>query len=140
MKKTTTSPNVALGCLLIFLIPLFAAGLFMCGMGLKKAFAGVGQGWAIAGFGLAFSILAALFVVIARKSFTAGAKQRRAAAARPGEPWTWREDWAAVVDASDRGAAKWAWAFALLWDTVSSPVLFLVPRELARGKQACSWH
>jgi hypothetical protein len=54
--------------------------------------------------------------------------------ARPKEPWLWDADWVdGRITAGSRGAMIGAIIFATLWNTVSAPLLFLVPREVADG-------
>lgn len=51
-------------------------------------------------------------------------KQAAAKAERPGEPWTWREDWAAGrVRSGLRGKAIGATVFAVLWNLISWPTM-----------------
>ncbi|MDY7093636.1 MAG: DUF3592 domain-containing protein [Acidobacteriota bacterium] len=52
----------------------------------------------------------------------------------PGHPWRWREDWAdKTIQYTDRaGAIGWV-IFALLWNAVSSPILFVFQEEWESG-------
>ena len=60
-------------------------------------------------------------------------KQQRAQADHPSEPWLWREDWAkGRIKGSTRSGMIGAWAFAVLWNLVSAPVLFLVPQQAVK--------
>ena len=69
-----------------------------------------------------------------------GSTRRDAARARElhrDSPWLWREDWAAGrIPCSSRRTARRAWVFALFWNAVSLPLLWVVPRELERGNLA----
>ncbi|HZF32135.1 MAG TPA: DUF3592 domain-containing protein [Gammaproteobacteria bacterium] len=77
------------------------------------------------GFGLLFGARYG-----ARKLAAANELQRRF----PTEPWRWREEWAnGRVKASTRVTAYFAAGFALLWNLISLPAVFLVPKELAAG-------
>jgi len=52
----------------------------------------------------------------------------------PGQPWCWREDWrAGVIKSSNKGEMLASVVFAVVWNAVSSPVLFIVPEEAANG-------
>ena len=52
-------------------------------------------------------------------------------AAHPVEPWKWREDWAAGEAASEtKHTMEFAWFISILWNLVSSPLLFLLPSEI----------
>lgn len=57
--------------------------------------------------------------------------------ARPAEPWLWEPDWVdGRITAGSRGAMIGAIVFATLWNVISAPLLFLVPREVADGNYA----
>lgn len=77
------------------------------------------------GFGLILAALRGGPVVEA-----AAAAQRR----HPRQPWLWNPEWAGrrIVD-NARGSSVVLWLFALVWTAISTPVLFVVPRELESG-------
>lgn len=55
-------------------------------------------------------------------------------AARPEEPWAWNADWAdGTVTAGSWGTMIGALLFATLWNLISAPMLFIVPREWQDG-------
>lgn len=55
----------------------------------------------------------------------------------PERPWLRRDDWAeGLVRYSDRGPAFGMLIFAMLWNLISAPVLFLVPEEIEKGNLA----
>lgn len=72
-------------------------------------------------FGLVFSGVGFGLLVGAILGFRS---QKRAAAfeaARPEEPWLWREDWArGQITASTKGTMRIAWALAAFWNAISS--------------------
>jgi hypothetical protein len=51
-------------------------------------------------------------------------------------PWMWRPAWASrrIVDQTTTSTVG-LWLFALIWNGVSTPILMLVPRELAKGNR-----
>ena len=58
-------------------------------------------------------------------------EKRRAAA--PEQPWRWRDDWAqGRVNGSAAKAQTGIWLFAIFWNLVSSPLLFILPEEIAK--------
>ena len=77
------------------------------------------------GFGLLFG------------SWLGGKKVKQATALEaqyPDEPWNWRADWASGKLESDTRAGLWvSIGFATFWNLVSSPVLFVLNDELAKG-------
>ncbi len=54
----------------------------------------------------------------------------------PTEPWRWEQDWAdGRVSAGAKGSMIGGAIFAILWNLISAPVLFLLPGELADGNR-----
>jgi hypothetical protein len=52
----------------------------------------------------------------------------------PDRPWAWREEWQTpTLRSSTRAATYVAIGFAVIWNAISSPILFLLPEELAHG-------
>jgi len=57
----------------------------------------------------------------------------------PNEPWRWRPEWAnGRIASSARGVAYVAISFAVLWNLISLPLLFVVPDEIAGGNTAAA--
>jgi len=53
------------------------------------------------------------------------------AAIHPEEPWRWREDWAkGEVRSSGKALLLGVWGFAVLWNLISAPAVFLLPSEV----------
>ncbi len=51
----------------------------------------------------------------------------------PDQPWMWREDWAeGNVRSSSKTSMLAAVSFAIMWNLISSPVLFLLPAEVRK--------
>ena len=79
----------------------------------------------VAGFGLLFS---------ARFGAKKLAAQRALREQHPEEPWRWRAEWAnGRIAGSARSAAYVAIGFAVVWNLVSLPLLFVIPGEIAGG-------
>lgn len=54
--------------------------------------------------------------------------------ARPEEPWLWEKDWVnGRITAGSRGKMIGSILFATVWNLISAPMLFVVPREFAGG-------
>ena len=64
-------------------------------------------------------------------------RQSRAAALRtaePDKPWLWREDWAAGRARSEQKSIAWfLWGFAILWNIISTPLVFFLPEEIVEN-------
>jgi hypothetical protein len=59
------------------------------------------------------------------------------AAANPGQPWLWKKEWAGgVLRSGGKAEMLVAVFFALFWNAVSWPILFVIPRELEKGNKA----
>lgn len=55
---------------------------------------------------------------------------------RPEEPWLWEKDWVdGRISAGSRGKMIGSILFATLWNLISSPMIFVVPREFADGNR-----
>jgi hypothetical protein len=79
--------------------------------------------------GVGFGLMIFGFVGTRRLS-----KQLARQADDPGHPWRWREDWAdQKIQYTDRaGAIGWV-VFAILWNSISSPILFVFQGEWESG-------
>jgi hypothetical protein len=118
-----TRTNAGLGCLIAFLLPFAAVGVFTAVQCAR--FASLGQ-WSQAGF---FALFALTFGGVGFGGIAAGLAGRRKLAEiealeglNPGKPWLWRSDWAAGrVDDSSRATMWTAWVFAALWNLISIP-------------------
>lgn len=53
----------------------------------------------------------------------------------PGEPWKWREDWAAGVVRADRKGAVFIACFAGFWNVISFPIAFLAVSQAVKNHQ-----
>jgi hypothetical protein len=79
---------------------------------------------AFGGFGL--GVLA-----VTTFGFRKQAQEAALRSAHPREPWLWREDWAAGRIRSAGKVRAWSfWGFAILWNTISTPLLFFLPEEI----------
>lgn len=70
-----------------------------------------------------------------------GRRRERAKAAQselhPHAPWMWNPDWAdGVIASGSRSAMVGLWVFAVLWNAISTPLLFALPGELEKGNKA----
>jgi hypothetical protein len=64
-------------------------------------------------------------------------RQRASQAANPASPWLWREDWAqGRANSSTRSTMLRAWIFAVVWNLISAPILYFVPKAIAQQKLA----
>ncbi len=52
-------------------------------------------------------------------------------AAHPESPWMWKPEWAGGrIVGSTKATMVFTWVFAIFWNLVSAPLLFVVPREV----------
>jgi hypothetical protein len=116
----------ALGCVVLFLIPFAAAGLYAAVMAVRAARSG---DWGQTGFLTIFVLtfggvgIGGIAVVLAGRRRVEDAYAREAS--HPDAPWLWREDWASRRITDSSRSEMWsAWAFAALWNLVSMPGAF----------------
>jgi hypothetical protein len=64
------------------------------------------------------------------------ARENELKARSPEKPWLHKEEWRTGKIPSTKAALVGSVVFAVLWNSISAPLLFLVPRELARGNVA----
>jgi hypothetical protein len=63
-------------------------------------------------------------------------KEEALQARHPAQPWLWREEWASRrIPERSRSSAVTLWILALIWNAVSTPLLFVVPQELRDGNR-----
>lgn len=119
----------------LFALPFAGFGLLAFSRAISQLISGTGgtQLWMLALFGLVFSgigfglMFAALFGSKILK------RRQRLEAEHPAEPWLWREDWAnGHIKSNTQSGMIGAWIFAALWNAVSMPLLFVLPREAAK--------
>jgi hypothetical protein len=85
--------------------------------------------------GVGFGLLA--WALISRRK-TAARKQ--AVAAHPGEPWLWNAEWAAGrITCSGKTLMFFLAGFALFWNLMSAPLLFILPGEIFEKGNTAAW-
>jgi hypothetical protein len=125
------SPKLAVFLACFFALPFCAFGWFAMKTGLHQLSRGATQPeWMMSIFGVIFFgcgiglIAAALFSIPRIK------KQNRVQAEHPESPWMWRPDWAeGRANSKTRSTMKSAWTMALLWNLVSFPIAYFVPKQ-----------
>ncbi len=137
----TINPKIQSGCLILFCAPFIIIGVFVLGIAGRTALnspVNLLSVFGLTAFGLTFSLAGAALLQGQSKI----KKQEAALALKrqlyPESPWMWREDWSqGRVQSTTRTSMISMWVFALLWNLVSSPILFLVPRsEASTGAMA----
>jgi hypothetical protein len=79
---------------------------------------------AFGGFGFAVYILL-------RTGFQRQNREATLQSSSPDEPWKWRDDWlVGRVRSMEKGSAGFWWGFAILWNLISTPLLFFLPEEI----------
>ncbi len=125
------SSKFAVAFLAVFALPFCGFGLAAVAKGVSQLVAGgPGQAWMLVAFGLVFSTigcgLLAATIYGPRKLNDAQRLQQ----ANPDQPWLWREDWAqGRAKSQTKSEMIRAGIFAVLWNMVSAPILFVVPKE-----------
>ena len=135
MKSPRTLP-AALG--ILFLVPFCAIGVVATILSVQALAEGdLEKGGFLFIFGVAFGgagfgFLAAL--VFGRRLMV---REEAFKLQHPDAPWKWREDWAeGKVRTAGRPAMWAAWVFALIWNAISSSMVFFVPQALEENNLA----
>jgi hypothetical protein len=133
------SSGMAVGCVVLFLLPFAAAGTFSAIQAIRLGTRGVWPDAAFLGIaalafgGVGFGGMAGMRVAYRRLKEVEALQ-----AAHPDEPWLWRRDWAAGrIEDSTRDTVLGAWIFAVFWNLVSLPGTYVgVRAALYEGKPA----
>src|SRR3954470_1932735 len=133
------SSGMAVGCVVLFLIPFAVAGTFCAVKAIRLGTAGV---WPDAAFlgcaALAFGGVGFGGLLGMRVAYRRVKDVEALQAMHPEEPWLWRRDWAAGrVEDTTRNTLLGAWIFATFWNLVSLPGAYIgVRAALHEGKPA----
>ena len=139
LPPSTRSEKIGTILMIVFLTPFCVVSLVSGWFAADALFNGELENGAFLGiFSLAFGG-ASLGVAT---TFVAGRRRARQALAlrgvHPDEPWLWRADWAdGVARSASKNTVVFSWGFALLWNLISTPLLFFLPGEvLEKGNHA----
>ncbi|HEY1172771.1 MAG TPA: hypothetical protein VGH19_15495 [Verrucomicrobiae bacterium] len=126
-----------MGCLVLFALPFAAAGTGMLIGGISKLTAGrMKDGGVLTLMGAVFSLVGYGMIIGGIYGWRHEKAKTKRKDAHPTEPWRWREDWAqGRVDSQGKSSAIAIWAFAIIWNLISSSVFFALPQELAKGNK-----
>jgi hypothetical protein len=138
LKRASAS---GVGCAALFFFPFIAFG----GAALILAVRRFGEGketdaLGLGAFGLVFAGVGVGGLIAVRAGARIARRREEQETLHPGEPWLWREDWAAgrVLD-SNRSAAAGLWGFALLWNLIALPAAFFGIRETLARDNPAGW-
>jgi len=124
--------------MVLFLLPFCGVGLFAT---VKAVQALWSEDWKNAALFVVFSLVFGGVgfggLAIARAAAKESRRLEQCKKDHPDSPWLWREDWAkGQIASSTRSVMVGAWLFALFWNLVSSPVVFVLPREIKKQHNA----
>ena len=124
------SGKVAMIFLGLFSLLFSGFGLIALSTGIRTLLAGgPNQSWMLVAFGLVFSTIGfgLLAGVILGPKKVKEAKRRQTE--NPEQPWLWREDWAqGRANSQTKSEMIRAWILSILWNLISAPILFVIPR------------
>lgn len=131
---TPRAGAAGVGCLVLFLLPFAATGLFTAFGALRHAAAGEWGPAAFMGlFGLTFGFVGFGGMFAALGSRRSAAEVDAARVRHPDEPWLWRADWAAGrIEDGNRSTMIAAWVLAGFWNLISLPGAYFAVREAMR--------
>jgi hypothetical protein len=125
--------------LALFCLPFLGFGLFAAWAGLEKWLAGDRtEGGMLMLFGLLFAGIAVGLLLLGRRGKRVQARIEARKQRHRDAPWLWNEAWAdGRLRSSERTGTVVAWVFALTWNAISTPLVFLLPQEvLEKGNLA----
>src|SRR5262249_29447644 len=125
------SSKAAIVFLVLFALPFCGFGLGALISGLHQvASGGPAQMWGLVFLGLVFSAIGFGLLALAVLGPHKMKQVNRRQAENPGQPWLWQEDWAqGRANSKTESGMIGAWIFAIFWNLVSVPILFIVPHE-----------
>lgn len=130
------------GCLSIFAIPFFIAGVSVLRTGIAATQHGDSRGGAILiATGLAFTVFSAGFAAMVWFNLRQGQAAARRMQLYAAQPWLWREDWASrrIVEGTSRPIAA-LWIFALMWNAIVIPMLLTAGTQFRENNAvAVAW-
>ncbi len=121
--------------LCVFALPFAGFGLLALANGIHQMLTGTtdSKAWLLVICGMVFSGIGFGLLLVAIYGIKRLKRQQRAQAEHPAEPWLWRDDWAqGRIKSKTRSGMIAAWVFAVLWNLVSIPMLFVIPQEAAK--------
>ena len=118
------------GCLSVFAVPFFIAGVSIAGAGVRAFHRGDAAAPVLLGTGIVLTAFSAGFVALVWFSTRQLQAAARLRSLNPMQPWLWRDDWAArrVAEGRARPGAP-LWIFALMWNAITIPMALLVARQ-----------
>ncbi len=85
-------------------------------------------------FGLVFGGAGFGMMIFSFRSLRKTKSEKKSNLENPHEPWLWKQDWTAgCIRSSSKTKMVTLIVFALFWNAVSCPILFILPGELDKG-------
>jgi hypothetical protein len=130
-----SSGNLSITLAVLFLLPFCVIGVVAMVFAVQALAEGdTERAGFLAIFGLAFGGAGFGFLAALLFGRRLVLKEQECKLQHPDAPWKWREDWAEGKVRSAGLPAVWAaWIFALIWNTVSSSLVFFIPQMLEEG-------
>ena len=124
--------------LILFATPFAAIGVTAIGVGLYRLADGrVTEAAGTLFLGLVFAGIGFGLIAAGRSGQKEEQKKQQLQSAHPDAPWMWREDWAAGhISSSARTSTAAAWGFAIFWNFMSTPLLFVLPGKWTQSRAA----
>jgi hypothetical protein len=138
LQRRDGSSRFVLGCVALFTLPFFIAGVATLTKGIAGLQRGERQSAAMLMLvGLVFTLISVGFFAVAALGLRSAARNAVLRSQHPGQPWLWRDDWAARRIEERRGAKLAVlWAATILWNAISSPLVIVFRREWEKGNAA----
>jgi hypothetical protein len=121
--------------LFVFGLPFLLSGLWTASTGLQRlSEEGVSEETAVACLiGALFTLVGAGVLFWARHAQKRLAETQQLRRMHPAEPWRWRPEWReGRIAARDRARVVVLWLATLVWNGMSAPLVWSLPRQLER--------
>jgi hypothetical protein len=119
--------NASWGCLLLFLAPFFAAGIFLVGLALKNTLEhgwNSEQSWGPLIGGAMFLAVSSAFLLVGKLGHKEERKRERQIEQYPHEPWKWNSEWeSGWISTKSHNQVVVLWIFAIVFTGFGVPII-----------------
>jgi hypothetical protein len=140
--QVSTQPGrrLLLGCVALFTLPFFAAGVGILASGIRELRGGRENALPELLAGTLFTAISVAVFALAAAAVRGAARSAALIQQHPDRPWLWRPEWS-ERRIPDRGGTQTVvlWVFALFWNAVTAPLALVVVRAWSEGDHAVAF-
>lgn len=141
VTKSVSHTKLSMGCGYVVMFILLAGGLGMLALAANQ-YQQHSRQWTkeavIPGvIGLALVLGSGGYLKVARRLVRENQAEEARRAQFPDQPWKWKQEWQAPFIGSEGGStAAGLWIFAILWNAISFPAVWIIMHDAHREKAA----